>query len=468
MLFPKTGRVIIIDDKVHHATPLISALSRNNIPSSYFNARTESFPINLIDDARLMFLDINLTEGNLNWDTEKAALIQNVISTIEPDQPYVLFIWSVNETSQFADVVTLFENELKRYKPLVTPIALGKSQLFKLVDPETDQWDLELGYEGTIKFISEKIAVALNSIDGFEPLVIWENLVAKATAQVTNEIVSLASKKDDLNTELKKIYFKLAEAMYGRQLGSETNIIANKALNIFHSLLVDKLEYNSGHDVEFKVIKDIKAPDRFEEKDKAKFNSKLLLSFPDMVGVFPGNAYAAAQEEIEKAPFNALLADSILVPLVAKEFFLSQGGDPSSTIEDIMKFKKEKNKDYDKFEKGVREAIKSSSGFVRIEVSPLCDYAQKKWKLSRVCPAILWSEDFKKYIGRSDNLYESPILLRGTQCFRIVLDFRYMTSVTLESFSNVKPIFRLKHSFLTDIQSGLARHVNRPGITSLK
>src|SRR6187402_162961 len=120
MLLPTNGRVIIIDDVAEQAVPLISVLSKFNVPSSYFNAQIESLPLKKINDVRVLFLDINLNGGQQpNWPIEKGMLISNITNIIEAKVPYVLFVWSVNESSQFDDVVELFDQELLEYKPLI-------------------------------------------------------------------------------------------------------------------------------------------------------------------------------------------------------------------------------------------------------------------------------------------------------------------------------------------------------------
>jgi hypothetical protein len=183
--------------------------------------------------------------------------------------------------------------------------------------------------------------------------------------------------------------------------------------------------------------------------------------------VFPGNVYEHQNEEIEQPPFNALIADSLFIPLVASEFFELKNQREPGNPKEYNDFKNDNNKAYKTFEKEKRDQIKLSSRFVSIEVSPICDFAQKKWKLNRICPAILWNADFALYLGKSDNLYVSPLLLIDDVSYNLIIDLRYFSSHPFNIFKESKPIFNLKHSFLTDIQSLLSRHINRPGITSL-
>lgn len=471
MILPKNGRVIIIDDESAQVMPLISALSKYSIATTYFDAKKETLPLKKSNDVRVVFLDINLNGGSQpDWNTEKGLLINNITSIIEPQTPFILFVWSVNETGHFEDLKTLFGNELKDYNPIVPLIKMDKNAMFnqEVNDEGIVKWALNHSIEETIELIKQKINEGIKTLDSFEAILKWESVVSDSTTEITNEIVSLALGKGDLNEELKKIYFKLAEAMWGRQLNiSDPKEIAGKAVSIFNHLLNDRLEFNVMQNLVFDLIKDIKAPETFSEKDKAIFNSKLLLNFHDKTGAFPGNVYEHTGADLDKPPFNGLIADSLFVSLISSEFYESKNGKKAESNDAIRDYKVANKNDYSSYEKKVRDSVKQKSKFISLEVSPICDFAQKKWKMNRVCPAILWHQDFVNYIGKSDNLYISPVLYINSECFQLVIDLRYFSSTPLETLKNAKPIFSIKHSFLTDIQSLLSRHINRPGITSL-
>lgn len=470
MILPKNGRVIIIDDEPAQAIPLISALSKYNVSSTYFDAKKETLPVSTFSDVRVMFLDINLNGGQQpNWETEKSMISNNIRSIINPHTPYILFVWSVNETDHFDDLVLLFNEGLVDYKPIAPLIKMSKTELFEqnIDDTGRSSWTPTKTTEEMIEFINLKLVTGISSIDSLEVLFKWENVVADSTTETTNEIISLAQGKADINIELKNIYFKLAEAMWGRQLTKKTNEISKKAVSVLSELLRDKLQSNINKNLEFLIVKDINPPQNFSEIDKAIFNSKLLLNLNLNAETFPGNVYEIVGEETEKFPFNGLIADSILVPLVSKDFFESKNGTSAVPNDEISAFKNSNKKEYGIFEKTKRDEIKAKSRFIRIELSPICDFAQKKWKVNRICPAILWHGSFLQYIGKSENLYISPILNIDSESYYLVIDLRYFSSIQLSELIGLQPIFGLKHSFLTDIQSILSRHVNRPGITSL-
>lgn len=468
MILPENGRVIIIDDKFTQALPLISALSKYNIASTFFDAKVETLPNELISDARIVFLDINLNGTTQpNWATDKAMLIGIIEGIIEKNIPFILLIWSVNEKAYFDDVVALFNNELLEYKPIITPIRMEKDELFKCEDPDTDIWVLIKSHEETLEFIIQKITEGMKELDSFEAILKWENIVNSSSVEISNELILTANGNGDLNTELKSIYYKLAESFLGRQMKLDTEQIIPNALLICNDLLKDRLDYNVSNKLDIELIKEIEIPDDFQEKDKAIFNSKLLLSFINDTIVLPGNVYHADLIDIQFPQAKDLIGNSLYVLQVAKEFYEAKTGDNTGAIEDIINYKKSNKGLYGKFEKAIRGGIGENSDLVYIEVSPTCDYAQKKWKMNRICPALLWPAEYSKYIGNSENLYISPIVnIYERDCY-IVIDLRYFQAIQFTSLQDQKVSFSLKHSLLVDIQSNLSKHVNRPGISAL-
>jgi hypothetical protein len=470
MILPKNGRVIIIDDEPAQAIPLISALSKYNVSSTYFDAKKETLPVSTFSDVRVMFLDINLNGGQQpNWETEKSMISNNIRSIINPHTPYILFVWSVNETDHFDDLVLLFNEGLVDYKPIAPLIKMSKTELFEqnIDDTGRSSWTPTKTTEEMIEFINLKLITGISTIDSLEVLFKWENIVADSTTETTNEIISLAQGKLDINIELKNIYFKLAEAMWGRQITKDPYEISKKAVSVLSELLNDKLHSKINQNLDFSIVKDINPPETFMEIDKAIFNSKLLLNQNLKAESFPGNVYEVVAEKIEEFPNKGLIADSLNIPLVSSEFFELKNGKKADSINQIIEFKSDNRKEYEKYEKSIRVKIKPMARFLKLELSPMCDFAQKKWKVNRVCPAILWHISLGQYIGKSENLYTSPILKINDECYYLVVDLRYFSSIHLDELKDVQPIFGLKHSFLTEIQSILSRHVNRPGITSL-
>jgi hypothetical protein len=68
-------------------------------------------------------------------------------------------------------------------------------------------------------------------------------------------------------------------------------------------------------------------------------------------------------------------------------------------------------------------------------------------------------------IKKADYIYKTPLfLINGQLCF-FVFDIRYLSSITFDSLNNKTSLYRFRKELVVDIQSKIAGHINRPGIT---
>jgi hypothetical protein len=468
MLIPQNGRIIILDDKKEQAFPLMKMLSKNKMPFTYHSDDSFLLPEQPYEDLRLLFLDINLSLSGAPEETIKSQLQNTLLSLIKPGIPYIAAIWSLKEKEYSTLIDDLFGTDIPNIAPFMI-VYLDKNDFFDMdIDEDTQEIIyVEKDNLNLIETLTNRIEDRLKATDAFEIILKWDNLVYQSTSDVIKDILSLTESSTDKNKKLKDIYYKLAEAVWGRQIfNANAKEISQKTTSIFNALLADKLEGNF-QKITYELISDITSPDKFEEKEKAIINTKLLLSFDTTDESLPGNVYENSGDEISKYPFNGLIADSLNIQLCSSEFYYQEKGKKPENTADAMAIRNELKTKYQKFEKAVRENIKSDSKFISLELSPICDYAQKKWKSNRICPGILWNTNHINYISKADNLYISPNIFLDGNCYNMVLDLRYFTSYPFETLKAIKPIFRLKHTFLVDIQSLLSRHINRPGITSI-
>lgn len=461
MLLPENGSVIIIDDKSNHAIPLISALSAYNIPSIYFDAKKESLPKEKISNARVVFLDINLIEGNQSWESERAALISSITSILTPRTPYILFIWSVNESAQFEDVIKLFEKELLEYKPIISPIPMGKDQLFKLIDPDTDTWELNLGLEKTIDFIQEKINSGISSLDALEVLIKWENLLSKAGSEVVNEMIELTGRGEKINDDLKNIFYKLAQAYWGNTISSEDpKNIATKSLITLNNILTDKIEYGLESNFSVSHLKEFDTKAQVETKVRGGINAKLL--FSDNVTKFPlpGNLYLPSDDKTKASIINDLIDRSSF-----GIDYITEKNIEKKDFYEGPEIKKEHKKDFNSFSFKKVDEVVSTAVYFELEVTPICDYSQGNRIYCRLIPGVIIDEKyFFKKKRSAQYFYVSPGFLFKKNLVNFYCDLRHMKTIEPEKLNGIAPVLRIRHLFQSDIQSQLARHVSRPGV----
>jgi hypothetical protein len=133
-------------------------------------------------------------------------------------------------------------------------------------------------------------------------------------------------------------------------------------------------------------------------------------------------------------------------------------------IQDV-ELKKLASKEHKKIKKDIKkEWIK-----IATVVTPICDYAQKENKIyDRIVKGVLIPSKYQKYIeDKSEAVYVLPITFNHNDIeYCMILDFRYFVTSDLTS-ENVTGLFRIRQELLAEIQSRLARHINRQGILFL-
>ncbi|MFH1127645.1 MAG: hypothetical protein V1718_06055, partial [archaeon] len=132
-------------------------------------------------------------------------------------------------------------------------------------------------------------------------------------------------------------------------------------------------------------------------------------------------------------------------------------------------YKREKNKECRKFFTELKQGKNSFRKYfpVQLEISPICDHAQNKWKCHRLLNGIAWPFEHKKSLKKAEYLYQTPPLYIDNTVYILVFDFRRFYSQSLSELKNIECAFKLKKSLLVDIQSHFSGHANRPGITCL-
>jgi len=82
-VYPENGSVVIVDDQIEEALPLMKVLAKTGISSKYFSGKAEELPGVPFDNVRIIFLDIEL-EGmhGVTEDKTKLSALANVISKI--------------------------------------------------------------------------------------------------------------------------------------------------------------------------------------------------------------------------------------------------------------------------------------------------------------------------------------------------------------------------------------------------
>lgn len=423
MNLPQNGRVVVIDDKPDEALPLIEALSKQNIPLNYFNPTSENLPDEPLSGVRVIFLDINLQEyqGHADDKTKAstaAGFVKKIIGTVK--SPYLLLIWAKHDDSEILNYLL----DYLKFNPPLLMKSLQKSEC-----KEAD-YSLEL--------ILHKITTEVDDGSFFHILTMWENLVHQSAAET---IGNISNDSDDViqdwNIKLGSLFYALAEANAGINVEEMDNIgVIKNSILPFNSIFIDVLEnnlhvYNNTNITE--KIDFCTCKRKLSDDLKAEINSKLLLNqINEYCLPMPGNIYEVeTSDEIFNLDVNDILNSSYL---------------QTSKLLDEIKY-------------------------IILEVSPLCDYSNKKWKVHRVALGFLLPQEHIKSIKKADYIYVSSLLncrIDGIKKnYKLILDLRYFTSVSFDYLKSKVPLYRAKHQFLIDIQQKISTHISRPGVLSL-
>ncbi len=415
MNLPRNGRVVIIDDKIDEGFPLLTVLSKNNIPTTYFTGiNQEELPDKPLLDVRVIFLDIVLgTDGqsDKNKISTAIAVLRKIVGT--KTGPYILIAWTQHE-----EYIDKIKKALEENPPI---LALNLEKI-KCKDDE-DNYDL--------KKIEDKLKKEFEKAGIFQLFLLWENIVHESAGQLIDEFTSFYEYNNNWSKNLADVFFQLARVYSGEQLDKAVkNGIVKNGLMTFNGTLIDTLESRIRQSDISDITIDFNTDSAVPEEIQAKINSKLLLvESPEEDIVQPGNVY--------------ILPDNTY----------------GLNIEELFQGK------IDKYNQ--KEEFLGQLEYILLEVSPLCDFAQKKWRLSRLLTGVLWPGNQSKKVKKSNYIYSSPIFQVNNAIFKLVFDFRCFTSLPFNNLKDKKPRFKIRHELLVDIQSHLARHINRPGVTAI-
>ncbi len=153
---PINGRIVIIDNSIEQALPLMKEFGKLRLSYSYYDGTPENLPQEGSNvDVRLVFLDINLIDDSVHPVQQLYSMVYAVMNRLigESNFPYMLVCWSRN-TDEYNQIIEKLNNDLKDRKPICS-IPLQKSDYFTLEGNPTE------GFEEKIEKLFELIASAL-------------------------------------------------------------------------------------------------------------------------------------------------------------------------------------------------------------------------------------------------------------------------------------------------------------------
>lgn len=516
MILPEGGNVVIIDDQPNEVMPIIQALSKKGISTTYYQGNDPNLlPNTPCQFIRLVFLDLQLIETS-----NEHQITKNIINILEKiispnNGPYILVIWSKN-SSKYESAVGV---EIKKHDYLspscilsfnkrdcleekvsqlinsddVIKNVLGKLEgrleeedelLIKksISDVLSEEYKTEfIVKDNAIEIIEKHIKEGLEEAGIFHLFVIWENLIRKAGAHTVEAISSTIEKNDLWEINMRDVIKRMARARTGQNV--ITNGIAlESALTTFTNSFSEELESeirlyefpeyidttssfliadnSTGNILKISEFED-NGPKVKLSKDDIDVKGKEKMSFYSMGKLSNG------LKEPDKTIVEKLTSTYIKIPdLINTKLHIELNPNDELIPGNVYKIdvandiKQQYLLTYFDNIKGELD----NYTFIELEVSPICDYAQTKWKKSRLISGIIYCEDNKA--KKNDHLYTvQPTILIDNITYRLIFDFHLFKSLDNKLVNERNVYLRLKRELLLDIIANLSGHVNRPGIS---
>ena len=471
MILPNNGSVIIIDDQPEDVKELIGALSKEKIPFVHYKEEDLSdLPDSPFENVRLIFLDLELiTNVYVDPKNITGPIKTRLMKIIKPGTPYALVIWSKKENDYKDAILKDFETEFIAYKPIFCT-SLPKGDI--------------IGKAGAIERIKAELEAEIANFKSFNAFLIWEAMVNESSGKLTNEIVSLYPPDKDWNDKTKFLLYKLAEAYSGKAVHGfpDTKQLKNALYTLTLSFtenienLIDKRIGSS-----FSGL--ISSKEHHVDNFVTVINKLLLISDGNNDITQPGNLFlskeqleiqakknedefARAKERISKIPKerqeDALSREekSYKKQKLSIEELVAGGLKVSNDI--VVSALHETAYKNDK----LRREILQTTVSIKLNITPLCDYAQEKATLFRILPGVMIKSEYRQHLNSSTAYaYSSDADFRidGID-YMFQFDFRYLYSLKKEAMSGFVVKYRLKQQLLSDIQVKLGAHINRSGV----
>jgi hypothetical protein len=453
MNLPLNGRIAIVDDQPSQIEPLMKVLSKRQLPFTYFSGDYNFLPVvgENKNDIRVLFLDINLIDNTERPNKELKSKLIPVLSSIisEENYPYVIIYWSRHERHKSLVEEEIFGDELKNRKPIAYLSAM-KSDFFNLDGNPTDEFDEK------IDTLFENVNSLIGNHPAYSYLLNWENQVHLAADNTLQEIFSSYHFFKDWTNNANYLLEKLGNAYLGKHFSDNSPEDKIRASFIsFNSVFKDTLE-SQIYNTQIPNPKDLKYDIAQIDSKVSAINEKLNLS-KDIVDICQSGNVIVFEEHDDL--FGKLL--NRLISLFQLKNLLKI---KDKEIEEV-----ELKKLADKEHKRIKKEIKNAWFKLAIVVTPICDFVQKDNKIyDRIVKGVMIPAQYKEYVeDKSEAVYIIPISIKHKDNdYIIILDYRYFVTLDLKS-ERVSGLFRVRQELLSEIQSKLARHINRQGILFL-
>ena len=425
----KTTRVLVVDDELEEARPFIEALAKRSIGSIYFSGTdVDTLPP---EDGKLTGIRLAALDLDLGINGEAPAVIGALIGVLnrllhKENGPYLAIAWTSRDDTYFEE---LQERITEIECPPIGVVKMGK-EMYREID-----------------MISVRVKESVDQAYPLGLLSYWEQIVHQSSGSVM-QILPVPT-ESTWTAHSKQTLSLILDAASGANDSSVASLAA--LLSAFSSLQLDSIETDIASLVDgdasllISPLAEVHDPDALDLK--AELNYRLLCTKAEET-IAPGNIYRCDE---------LCSSEALIFPTL------------DDLLEDIVAAKDNAKRDEQK------ETLKSAGCVpIAMEVTPLCDYQQDKYKLPRFVCGVALPYKERRLTKRPDGFLRtdySPIAfpecpLKGTKL--LVWNSRYTVSVPKGMVKGETGLLRLRQAPLVDIEAWLASQLNRPGYVSLR
>lgn len=497
MNLPMNGGVVVIDDNMGEALPLLKQLSKEGISYNYYDGSPHDYPENPLDSVRIVFTDMQLDGssygGNKSSKNVLGSLISGLNALIGKDNgPYIIFVWSKNESQYLLDFKKMINEENALVCKPLDIISMEKAECFVTNYTEDTEGNI-IGRDFVFRdngqeTLRQKLCEKLDLIDAFVLLYNWENGIKVSASRTIDRIDSLNSYYgDNWNSNLKSLFYEISKAYAGKTLRNDnTDVIHNLYLALWDMLqgvteatMLEKSVQVNGIsclklDDENKDEEILETISTDEKEYKLTASSKKYFVYADKNKIYSGDTIkkiksinGAERTEEEEKMKNSLIGmykkrcasvNSLL--LLRNDFYMDKR--PGNVYLDVSGREESFCDENNVKDEETKKKIKA----IELEVSPICDFSQNKRSKVRILPGYIVPDE-ASVKTTAEYYYVSPVISYEEGEYKMVFDFKEFTSENLNYLDNRQPIFAINDDLLHVIKEKMFSHGSRSGIVNL-
>lgn len=475
----KTARVVVIDDDRDEALPIIESLGRLGIGCIWVSgADHEKLPPEPIVGARLVFLDMDLDTGgdHKTWISTTLGVLEATVGN--PPPPVLLVLWT-----KHVELEEEFEQAFHRGMP-----DAGFVKITRMDKPIRLEGNAEDTEALTAEMVLPRISEILKEASPLDALWGWEQLVHDAATDTTEavaksvQVVAPGALKGDKDywkhwlDGLSQVLHLLGKCSAGQALTE--NSVTQDVLESVNAILRDRIEARTfaAGIADLRGILEADARALSSERH-AVINTMFVSATPreDGSSLIPGDVIILPSdrtgecrllsigldfEELVKHCRPQLDKDDAVRAISAKINGLKKG-DP-------------KKGELEKVREQAKEIVKTRFESIVVEVSPTCDYVQKKCPVAKLIAGLLVFGDDVKLFDESKNpsirmIEQLKIRAYQDRIAHLVLNARFTFGLAApENGVLLKSVIRLRSETLNDLRVWLVGQGARPGYLKLE